>query len=59
MSKPNLSILIGSGAFVAVTFVLGLSSLPGKMEIICLGSLAVIVYLMAQLLRGTDPAQTA
>lgn len=53
--KPNRSILGGSGAFVAVSLFLGLSNLPAKKEIVSIGSLAVIVYLMAQLLRGMDP----
>jgi hypothetical protein len=53
--KPNRAILGGSGAFVAVSLVLGLSNTPAKMEIISFGSLAIIVYLMAQLLRGLDP----
>jgi hypothetical protein len=53
--RPNRAILGGSGVFVAVSLVLGLSNLPAKMEIISFGSLTVIVYLMAQLLRGMDP----
>jgi hypothetical protein len=53
--KPNRAILGGSGVFVAVSLLVGLSNLPAKMEIVSLGSLAVIVYLMAQLLRVMDP----
>jgi MFS family permease len=53
--RPNRSILVGSGSFVAVGLLLGLSNLPAKKEIISIGSLAIIVYLMAQLLRGLDP----
>jgi MFS family permease len=52
---PNRFILGGSGAFVAVSLLVGLSNLPAKMEIICFGSLAIIIYIMAQLLRDLDP----
>ncbi len=49
--KPNQYILGGSGVFVLMSLVLGLSTLSLKKEIIFIGSLAVIVYLMAQLLK--------
>jgi MFS family permease len=52
--SPNLYILVGSAAFVAVILTVGLSSMPFKEEIILAGSLAIIAFLMAQLLGGID-----
>jgi MFS family permease len=49
---PNWAILGGSAVFVALSLLLGLSGLEGKKEAIFLGSLAVIAYLMRQLLQG-------
>jgi MFS family permease len=54
--KPNWYILGGSGVFVLVTLFFGLSDISLKKEIIFLGSLAIIIYLMKQLLSdvGAD-----
>ncbi len=51
---PNWIILGGSAAFVAVTLLVGLSDLPLKQEIIFVGSLGIIVFLMLQLLKDMD-----
>ena len=48
--KLNPHILWGSAAFVAVALTIGLSSLAGKEEMIFVGSLGIIVYLMRQVL---------
>jgi hypothetical protein len=56
-TKPNWHILAGSALFVAASLSLGLSAVPAKKEIIFLASLAVIGYLMHQLLKGLDPAK--
>ncbi|MBW2412541.1 MAG: hypothetical protein JRF72_22300 [Deltaproteobacteria bacterium] len=48
---PNWSILGGSGVFVVMTILFGLSEIALKKEIIFIGSLAIIGYLMAQLLK--------
>ncbi len=53
--KPDPYILGGGGFFVVLSVVLGLSALPMKKEVVFLTSLAVIVYLMARLLRGMPP----
>jgi hypothetical protein len=53
--KPNKKILGGSGIFVVMTLVLGLSGIPLKAEIIFAGSLAIILYLMRQLLKELEP----
>ncbi len=50
--RVNPQILWGSAAFVAISLTIGLSSLPGKEEIIFAGSLGIIVYLMRQVLSG-------
>jgi MFS family permease len=52
---PNWYILGGSAAFVAMSLLLGLSDLAVKMEAIFLGSLAIIAYLIRQLLAGMAP----
>ncbi len=51
---PNWYILGGSGAFVILSLLLGLSDLAVKKEAIFLGSLGVIVYLMHIILRDLD-----
>jgi len=53
--SANPYILGGSAAFVAVTVGVGLSSMPLKEEIILAGSLGVIAFLMAQLLKDMEP----
>ena len=53
--EPNKKILGGSGIFVVMTLFLGLSDIVFKAEIIFAGSLAIVVYLMWQLLKGLDP----
>ncbi|MDJ0884436.1 MAG: hypothetical protein QNJ48_09745 [Desulfobacterales bacterium] len=51
----NLHILWGSAAFVAVSLAVGLSSLTGKEEIIFIGSLGIVGYLMRQVLAPLAP----
>ena len=52
--QPNWHILWGSGIFVIMTLSLGLSNLLLKKEIIFLGSLGIIVYLMRNILQEVD-----
>jgi hypothetical protein len=52
---PNWYILGGSGVFVVMTILFGLSEISLKKEIIFIGSLAIIAYLMAQLLKDMQP----
>jgi len=52
--SPNWYILGGSGAFIVLSLVLGLSELVFKKEAIFLGSLSVIGYLMHIMLRDLD-----
>ncbi len=49
---PNWKILGGSAAFVALSLLIGLSALPAKKEVIFCGSLAVIGFLMRQMLQA-------
>jgi hypothetical protein len=53
--SPNGYILGGSAVFVAVTLLVGLSDLPLKQEIVLVGSLGIILFLMLQLLQEMDP----
>jgi hypothetical protein len=52
--QPNWYILGGSGVFMLVSLFLGVSEFAAKKEAIFLGSLATILYLMHQLLKGLD-----
>ena len=51
------SILGGSAAFVTLTLALGLSAIALREELVFLGSLGVILFLMSRLFRGMDPAK--
>jgi hypothetical protein len=52
--RPNWYILGGGAVFVVMSLALGLSDFAAKKEAIFLGSLAIIVYLMRQLLGEMD-----
>ena len=54
---PNWYILGGSVLFVALSLLLGLSDVAAKMEAIFLASLAIIAYLIHQLLQSMAPAK--
>ena len=57
-SKPiDWSLLAGTGVFVVLTLGLGLSRIALKEEIVLIGSLGVIVFLMGRLFRGLDPGK--
>ncbi len=53
-TDPNWWILGGSLAFVAFTVGLGLSDVPYDQEIIFAGSMAIVLFLMGQLVRVLD-----
>ncbi len=55
-TRPNWWILGGSLAFVAMTLAVGLGGVSYAQEIIFLGSLAVIVFLLWRLARELEPA---
>jgi hypothetical protein len=54
--SPNYWILGGSLVFVAFTLAMGLSRVPYNQEIIFGGSLAIVLFLMAKLVRTLEPA---
>ena len=56
-NRVNKKILGGSAVFIAMTLAIGLSALPLKEEIIFLGSMTVVIYLMRQLFEKMDPAK--
>ena len=55
--QPNWSILGGSSLFVVIALIFGISDLTFKKEIILLGSLGVIIYMMKMILGTLSPAK--
>jgi hypothetical protein len=55
-TEPNWWILGGSLAFVAFTLVMGLGEFPFAQEIIFVGSLAIVLFLMQRLLLELEPS---
>jgi MFS family permease len=53
--QANWYILGGSVIFVVISVILGMSQFAAKKEVIFLASLAIIIYLMRQLLKNLDP----
>jgi hypothetical protein len=54
-TEPNWWILGGSLAFVVFTIAMGLSDIPLNKEIIFLGSMAIVLFLMSRLVRVLSP----
>jgi hypothetical protein len=54
-TKPNWMILGGSLAFVAFTIAIGLAEVPFAKEVIFVGSMAIIIFLMTKLLAALTP----
>ena len=52
---PNWWILVGSLVFVVFTITMGLSEVPYNQEIIFLGSMAIVIFLMVRLVRVLEP----
>jgi hypothetical protein len=55
-TRPNWAVLGGSLAFVAMTLAVGLGGLPHAQELVFLGSLGVILFLLWRLARELEPA---
>lgn len=53
--KPNWSYFIGGGLFVAITLAVGLGDVPFSQEIIFAGSMAIVLFLMRQLIAVLPP----
>jgi len=56
-TEPNPWYFIGGGAFVALTLAVGLGQVPYGQEIIFVGSMAIVLLLMRQLIAVLAPAQ--
>lgn len=54
-TKPNWVILGGSLVFVIFTMTMGLTQVPYGQEIIFLGSMAIVTFLIVRLTRDLDP----
>ncbi|BCA55282.1 conserved membrane protein of unknown function [Nitrospira sp. KM1] len=54
-AKPNWWILLGSLAFVVCTLTVGLGGFQYSEEIVFGGSMAIVLFLMARLVRELDP----
>ena len=54
ITKPNPSIIIGSILFVIFTISIGFSKIPFSQEIVFIGSLSIIVYLLITLSSQLD-----
>ena len=52
---PNWTILLGSLVFVAFTLTMGLSQVKYGQEIIFVGSMTIIIFLMSRLTRDLEP----
>ncbi len=52
---PNWTILLGSLVFVAFTLTMGLSRVKYGQEIIFVGSMTIIIFLMSRLTRDLEP----
>ena len=55
-TRPNWAVLGASLVFVAITLAVGLGEVPYAQELIFLGSLAIIVFLLWRLARELEPA---
>lgn len=56
-TKPNWWIFGGTGAFAVFTLTMGLMDAPFAQEIIFIGSVAIIGFLMSRLMRELDPVR--
>ncbi len=56
-TEPNNWYFGGGLAFVAMTLAIGLGSPPFAQEIVFLGSMAIVLFLMRQLIAELDPAR--
>jgi hypothetical protein len=55
VSKPNWWILGGSLAFVVFTLTVGFGGFPHSEEIVFVGSMTIVLFLMARLVRELEP----
>lgn len=55
VTKPNWWILGGSSAFVAFTLTVGLGGFSYREEIVFVGSMAIVLFLLSRLMRELEP----
>ena len=55
LTTPNWWILCGSLVFVAFTLVMGLGDVPYNEEIVFLGSMTIVVFLISRLMGALEP----
>ncbi len=55
VTSPNVGLLVGSLVFVAFTLAVGLSDWKYSQELIFVGSMAIITFLMSRLVRELEP----
>lgn len=55
LTQPNVTLLAGSAVFVVFTVAMGLSQIAWNQEIIFVGSLAIILFLLSRLVRELTP----
>ena len=55
-THPNWGILLGSIAFVALTLAIGLAEIPRSQEIVFVGGLAIVVFLIYRLVQPLESA---
>ncbi len=58
-TQPNWHILIGSAIFVVFTLTVGLTKAPFSQEIVFVGSMVIVLYLMVRLIRELEPGTRA
>jgi MFS family permease len=54
-TKPNWWILGGSSAFVLFTLTVGLGGFPYREEIVFVGSMSIVLFLMSRLIQELEP----
>jgi MFS family permease len=54
-TKPNWWILGGSSAFVLFTLTVGLGGFPYREEIVFIGSMSIVLFLMSRLIQELEP----
>ncbi|SEK50334.1 hypothetical protein [Roseovarius nanhaiticus] len=56
-TEVNPWYFIGGGAFVALSLAVGLLNVPFAQEIVFAGSMAIVIFLMRQLVQALEPGQ--
>ena len=54
-TRPNYWYFVGGGAFIVLTLAVGLTSPPFAQELVLVGSMAIVIFLMRRLIAELDP----